>query len=161
MLLILMSNPAMVAFGVHLINMSTLKTRLNDSSVDVFINNVPDEIKKQDSLTLIKVLSKITGEPAKMWGSSIVGFGKYHYKSERSSQEGDWPLVGFSPRKQNLTIYIMTGFKDYRDLLKELGKHTTSVGCLYIKKLADIDMKILQKLIARCYADMKKTYLNN
>lgn len=138
--------------------MSTLKTQLNNSSVDDFINNVPDEIKKQDSLTLLNAISEITGEPARMWGSSIVGFGKYHYKSDRSSREGDWPLVGFSPRKQNLTIYIMPGFEKLQDLLKDLGKHKTSVGCLYIKKLTDVDIKVLEKLIKRSYELAEKAY---
>ena len=90
--------------------MSTIKTVVNDASVEEFIGKVQDEAKKKDSFTLLKLFSKITGEKPKMWGSSIIGFGKYHYKSERSKQEGDWPLTGFSPRKQSLTLYIMLGF---------------------------------------------------
>src|SRR5687768_15466867 len=123
--------------------MSTLKTTLNDASVTDFINTVPDEIKRQDSFVLLELFSKVTGEQPKMWGSSIIGFGQYHYKSERSKQEGDWMLTGFSPRKQNLTLYIMPGFGAYKDLLRKLGKHKTSVGCLYINKLADIDPAVL------------------
>ncbi len=137
---------------------STIKTTLNDASVEDFINNVPDETKRSDSFALLEMFSRITGEQPKMWGSSIIGFGKYHYKSERSRQEGDWPLIGFSPRKQNLTIYIMPGFKDYADLLKDLGKHKTSVGCLYINKLIDIDQKVLEKLIKQSYKTMKEKH---
>jgi hypothetical protein len=138
--------------------MSTLKTTVNDASVKDFINAVPDEIKQQDSFVLLELFSKITGEEPKMWGSSIIGFGQYHYKSERSKQEGDWPLVGFSPRKQNLTLYIMPGFADYAGLLDKLGKHKTSVGCLYINKLADVDLAVLEKLIQQSFADMKKQH---
>ena len=96
-----------------------------------------------------------------MWGDSIVGFGKYHYKSERSSQEGDWPLVGFSTRKQNLSLYIMTGIADDSKLLPKLGKHKRSVGCLYITKLADVDMKVLEKMVAEAYKEMKKQHQSN
>lgn len=138
--------------------MSTLKTIVNDASVTDFIDGVPDKVKKQDSFTLLELFTKITGEPPKMWGSSIIGFGQYHYKSERSKQEGDWPLTGFSPRKQNLTLYFMLGFDDHTDLLAKLGKHKTSVGCLYINKLADVDLTVLEKLIRQSYADMQKKY---
>lgn len=138
--------------------MSTLKTLVNDASVSDFINAVPDETKKNDSFTLLKLFTKITGEQPKMWGTSIIGFGLYHYKSERSKQEGDWPLTGFSPRKQNLTLYIMLGFGDYEELLKNLGKHKTSVSCLYINKLADVDLAVLEKLIAKSFAATKKKY---
>src|SRR5688500_2620831 len=103
--------------------MSELKTQLNDGSVTDFIESVPDETKKKDSFKLLEMFTRITGEQPKMWGSSIIGFGQYHYKSERSSQEGDWPLTAFSPRKQSLTLYIMLGFVDYPDLLAGLGKH--------------------------------------
>lgn len=136
--------------------MSELKTKVNDASVEDFIDKIPDETKRNDSIKLLKMFERITGEPAKMWGTAIIGFGMYHYKSERSSQEGDWPLVGFSPRKQNLTLYVMTGFDDLTDLLKDLGKHKTSVGCLYINKLADVDTKVLEKIIARSYKASKK-----
>lgn len=135
--------------------MAELKTQVNDADVENFLNKVDDEVKKQDSFTLLKLFSKITGERPKMWGASIVGFGQYHYRSERSSQEGDWMLTGFSPRKQNLTLYIMPGFADYQDLLTQLGKHKTSVGCLYINKLADVDMAVLEKLIKKSFADIK------
>lgn len=136
--------------------MSTLKTIVNDADVENFINKVPDQTKKNDSFTLLKLFSEITGEKPKMWGSSIIGFGQYHYKSEKSSQEGDWMLTGFSPRKQNLTLYIMPGFKDYKNLLDQLGKHKTSVGCLYINKLSDVDQSFLEELIKQSYLAMKK-----
>jgi hypothetical protein len=138
--------------------MSTLKTLPNDASVEDFINSLPDGVKKQDSFTLLKLFSSITGQKPKMWGTSIIGFGQYHYKSERSKQEGDWPLTGFSPRKQNLTLYVMPGFADYQDLLKKLGKHKTSVGCLYLNKLADVDLEVLEKLIRKAYLDMKEQH---
>ncbi|HYH36427.1 MAG TPA: DUF1801 domain-containing protein [Candidatus Saccharimonadales bacterium] len=136
--------------------MSTIKTVMNDGSVEDFINTVGDEVKKKDSFTLLDIFSKVTGEKPKMWGSSIIGFGQYHYKSGRSKQEGDWMLTGFSPRKQNLTLYIMPGFDDYADMLAKLGKHKTSKGCLYINRLADVDLAVLEKLIERSYLDMKK-----
>lgn len=138
--------------------MSTIKTLVNDTSVTDFINAVPDETKRNDSLTLLALFEKVTGEKPKMWGSSMIGFGQYHYKSERSKQEGDWLLTGFSPRKQNLTLYIISGFDDNTDLLKDLGKHKTSVGCLYVNKLADVDLTVLEKIIKKSYADMKKLH---
>lgn len=138
--------------------MSTLKTTVNDASATEFINSVADETKRKDSFVLLELFSKITGEKPKMWGSSIIGFGSYHYKSERSSQEGDWPLTGFSPRKQNLTLYFMLGFDDYTGLLAELGKHKTSKGCLYINKLADVDIAVLEKLVTLSLIAMKKQY---
>jgi hypothetical protein len=136
--------------------MSTIKTTVNDASVAKFINAVPDAVKRGDSFALLELFSKITGEKPKMWGSSIIGFGQYHYKSERSRQEGDWPLTGFSPRKQNLTLYIMLGFDDYADLLASLGKHKISKSCLYINRLADVDMGALEKLIKQSFLAMKK-----
>jgi hypothetical protein len=102
------------------------------------------------------MFQKATGEKPVMWGSSIVGFGLYHYKSERSTQEGDWPLVGFSPRKQNLTLYVMGDNKDKTELLEKLGKHKKSVGCLYINKLSDIDQKVLAMLVKKQFQYNKK-----
>jgi hypothetical protein len=138
--------------------MGAIKTMVNDADVEDFINKVPDETRLHDSLALLELFSKVTGEKPKMWGSSIVGFGQYHYKSERSRQEGDWLMTGFSPRKQNLTLYIMEGFDELRDLLEKLGKHKTSVGCLYINKLADVDLTVLEKIIKQSFASMKKKY---
>ena len=138
--------------------MAELKTKKNDASVTDFINSVDDEVKRQDSLALLKIYEEITGEKAVMWGPAIVGFGTYHYKSERSSQEGDWMITGFSPRKANLTLYFMPGFDKYTKELEKLGKHKTSVGCLYIKKLADVDLEVLKYMIKDAYQDMKDKY---
>lgn len=138
--------------------MSTIKTLVNDGSVEEFINSVDNKVKMADSFRLLELYSTITNEDPKMWGTSIIGFGQYHYKSERSMQEGDWPLIGFSPRKQSLTLYLMTGFDDYSDLLGRLGKHKTSKGCLYINKLSDIDQNVLKALIKRSFDDMKAAY---
>ena len=132
---------------------STTKTLVNDASVEDFINSVDGDAKKADAFMLLEIYKRVTGQPAKMWGASIVGFGQYHYKSERSSQEGDWPLAGFSPRKQNLTLYVMSDLHDYDDLLSKLGKHKTSKACLYINKLNDVNTEVLEKLIARSYED--------
>lgn len=134
--------------------MATIKTLANDASVTDFINAVPDEKKRQDGFTLLEMFTKVTGEQPKMWGSSIIGFGQYHYKSEKSAQEGDWPLTGFSPRKANLTLYIMQEPNSYLKLLAKLGKHKVSGGsCLYINKLADVDSVVLEKLIKKAYED--------
>src|SRR3954467_12746294 len=118
--------------------MAEPKTQVTNQSPKDFLETIEPEQKKTDGFALLTMFEKVTGEKAVMWGPSIVGFGKYHYKSEKSAQEGDWMLVGFSPRKQNLTLYIMHGNKDSQDLLKKLGKHKTSGGiggCLYINKL--------------------------
>ncbi len=138
--------------------MGTIKTVVNDDSVETFITAVPDEVKRQDAFKLLEMYKKTTGHEAKMWGSSIIGFDKYHYKSERSSQEGDWPLAAFSPRKQNLTLYVTPGFSNLHDLLEKLGKHKTSNGCLYINKLSEVDLTILEHIIQISYADAKAQY---
>jgi len=138
--------------------MAELKTQITNQNPSDFLSTVEPEEKRKDSFALLEMFEKITGEKAVMWGSSIVGFGKYHYKSEKSTQEGDWMLVGFSPRKQNLTLYIMHGNGSNPDLEK-LGKHKTSGGmggCLYINKLTDVDLTILEKLIDTSYRYMKK-----
>jgi hypothetical protein len=136
--------------------MAEIKTRVNDGDVEAFIDSVADESKRQDGFTLLEIFKRITGEPPKMWGSSIIGFGQYHYKSERSRQEGEWMLTGFSPRKQALTLYIMHGLEDQTELLAKLGKHKTGMGCMYVNKLADVDMQILEKLIKISYKFMKE-----
>ena len=139
--------------------MAEIKTKVTKASVKDFIASVPDETKRQDSLVLLKLFKKITGEKAKMWGNAMIGFGLYHYQSERSTQKGDWPLTAFSPRKQNLTLYVMPGFSDLIDLLKKLGKYKLSGGsCLYINKLSDVDMKVLEQIIKKSYLVMKKKY---
>lgn len=141
---------------------STIKTKVNDESVEDFINKVEDETKRQDSLKLLEIYKRVTDEEPKMWGSSIIGFGQYHYKSEKSKQEGDWPLAGFSPRKQNLTLYVMPYYSDLDldGLLAKLGKHKTSKACLYINKLADVDIKVLEEIVKRSYQDAEKHLLN-
>lgn len=136
--------------------MAELKTKMTDASVEDFLSSVDNETRRKDSFELLEMYTRATGLEPKMWGSSIVGFGVYHYKSERSSQEGDWPLVGFSPRKQNLTLYVEP--RNFPELLKDLGKHTTSVGCLYINKLDDVDRKTLEKLIAASYKTAKARF---
>lgn len=138
--------------------MAELKTQKNDASVIDFINSVQDEAKRKDSLELLEIFRECTGEEPTMWGGSIIGYGSYHYKSERSRQEGDWPLTGFSPRKHNLTIYIMPGFDKYQKELAKLGKNKTSVGCLYIKKLADIDIDTLKHIITDSTNTMRRQH---
>lgn len=136
--------------------MSEIKTKVNDASVEDFINQIPDEQKKLDSFVLLELHQKVTGENPKMWGSSIIGFGQYHYKSDRSSQEGDWPLSAFSPRKKNLTLYFMPGFDTYTQQLQKLGKHKVSKGCLYINKLSDVNMTVLEELVTLSFKDSKE-----
>ncbi|MBI3158346.1 MAG: DUF1801 domain-containing protein [Chloroflexi bacterium] len=136
--------------------MAELKTKRNDASVEEFLNRVKDERKHADCFEILRLMEEATGAPAEMWGASIVGFGKYHYKYA-SGREGDWMLTGFSPRAQNITLYILAGFDGYGDLLKQLGKHSTGKSCLYIKKLADVDTKVLKKLVKQSVAHMKKT----
>jgi len=126
--------------------MTELKTKPNDQSVQAFLNSVAHEKKREDSHTILKLMQEVTGEEPKMWGDSIVGFGTYHYRYA-SGREGDMPLTGFSPRKQNLTLYILSGFDDYDDLLGRLGKFKTGKSCLYVNKLEDIDLKVLRELV--------------
>ena len=128
--------------------MSENKTQKTDASVIDFLNSIPDEKKRQDCLIVFEMMSQVTGLEPKMWGASIVGFGDVHYKYA-SGREGDWFKVGFSPRKQNLTLYIMDGFPRYQSLLAELGKHKTGVSCLYINKLADVNLDVLREMITQ------------
>lgn len=131
-----------------------IKTKITDVNVEDFINSVENETRRKDGLKLLEIYKRVTRLQPKMWGSSMIGFGSYHYKSERSTQEGDWPLVAFSPRKQNLTLYVYPN--NHPELLKKLGKHKTSVSCLYINKLDDVDTNILEKLIAASYEQARK-----
>jgi len=137
--------------------MAELKTKVNKASVENFLKKVTDVKKREDCFIILEMMKKITKEEPKMWGPSIVGFGKYHYKYE-SGREGDFFISGFSPRKQNLTIYIMPGFNKYQELMKKLGKYKNSISCLYIKKLEDIDLKILEKLVLESFKYMVKKY---
>lgn len=137
--------------------MTELKTQVNDADVMEFLHQIEDEAKQKDALRVLEMMKEITGEPAKMWGKSIVGFGTYHYKYA-SGREGDWMATAFSPRKANLTIYIMPGFEKYPELMEKLGKYKTGRSCLYLKKLEDVDEKILRKLIKKGYEDIRKMY---
>jgi len=136
--------------------MAELKTKPTDQSVEEFLNGVADEQKRRDCQTLVKMMSQATRAEPKMWGGSIVGFGAYRY-NYASGREGDWPLVAFSPRKQNLTLYIMSGFDQYDELLKALGKHTTGKACLYVKSLEGIHLPTLKKLITQSVRHMRAT----
>lgn len=131
--------------------MSENKTQKTDASVTDFLNSIPDERKRQDGFSLLALMSEITGLEPRMWGPSMVGFGDVHYKYA-SGREGDMFKVGFSPRKQNLTIYITDGFANYQELLAKLGKHKTSVSCLYVNKLTDIDLTVLREMVSRSFA---------
>jgi len=129
--------------------MAELKTKQTDQSVQKFLNDITDPVKRKDCKTVAAMMSDISGYKPKMWGPSIVGFGSYHYKYA-SGQEGDWPLICFSPRKQNLTLYVLSGSDNENELLKKLGKHTTGKSCLYIKQLSDVDLPTLKTLIRKC-----------
>ena len=134
--------------------MAELKTKVNDASVDKFIQSFP-EARQKDCYTILEMMKKATKQEPKMWGTSIIGFGDYHYKYE-SGREGDFFITGFSPRKQNLTLYINSGFDEYGSLLEKLGKHSTSKACLYIKKLDDVDKKVLNQIVTKSVKTMKK-----
>ena len=136
--------------------MAELKTKVNKASVDKFLKGIKDEQKREDSYKILDIMQKVTKAEPKMWGASIIGFGSYHYKYA-SGREGDWFVTGFSPRKQNLTLYIMSGFDEYNNLLKKLGKYTTAKSCLYIKKLNDVDIKTLKELVTQSVNKMKKS----
>ena len=138
--------------------MAELKTQKTAASVSDFLAKVPAGMR-DDAKDLLKLMQKATGMKPAMWGTSIVGFGSFHYKSERSSQEGDWPLTGFSPRKANLTVYIMSGVGKQQALLKKLGKYKLSGGsCVYIKKLSDVHAPTLVKLVQAGVKEMRKRY---
>lgn len=127
--------------------LAEVKTKETSASADSFIDSVADEQKRKDSRTILKIMEKATKEKPKMWGTSIIGFGNVRYKSPSSGREVDWFKTGFSPRKTNLTVYFGTDVNKHADALKKLGKHKTGMGCLYINKLADIDIKVLEKMI--------------
>jgi hypothetical protein len=123
-----------------------LKTKPTSESVRDFLNRIPDRERREDCFAVAQLMEEITGDKPKMWGPSIVGFGTYHYKYD-SGREGDWLVIGFSPRKKDLTLYLMMGFEKHAELMKQLGKHSTGKSCLYIKRLSDIDVPTLRKLI--------------
>lgn len=137
--------------------MAEIKTKATNASVISFIDAAGSESKRKDARALLALFKEATGEKPRMWGPSMIGFGSYHYKSERSAQEGEWPLTAFSPRKQALTVYVMDGFGEYAPLLKKLGKHKRSAGgCLYINKLDDVDLGVLRQIVRKSFATMKK-----
>ena len=128
--------------------MAELKTKQSSANVNEFINSFADsDQKRKDSFELLKLMQEFTGYEPKMWGPSIIGFGSYHYKSEKSRQEGDWFLIGFSPRKAAISLYVYSGLKEHQYLLKDLGKFKMGKACIYVKKLSDINQDVLKKLM--------------
>jgi Domain of unknown function (DU1801) len=136
--------------------MAELKTKPG-GDVAAFLASVTDEVKKKDCLELLKLMKQVTKEEPVLWGGSMVGFGTYEYKG-KSGRSGTWFITGFSPRKQNLTVYIMPGFSRYDELMKKLGKHTTGVSCLYMNNLNDVDIKVLKELVTLSYKYMKEKF---
>lgn len=139
--------------------MSELKTKKTDASVQDFLEAIPDQARRADAQTICDMMTEASGEQPAMWGESMVGFGMYTYHYA-SGQSGDWPRLAFSPRKQNLTVYLIPGYEltEMKELLAKLGKHSTGKSCLYIKRLADIDLKVLRQLIDRSLAKMEQLY---
>jgi len=139
--------------------MAELKTKQHDADVTEFINSFADtEQKRKDSFELVKLMHDFTGFEPKMWGASIIGFGSYHYKSDRSSQEGDWPMVGFSPRKGAISLYVYTATKEHEHLLENLGKFKMGKACIYIKKLSDINQDALRQMIEATIDYLRSKY---
>lgn len=139
--------------------MAEIKTKQTNADVHKFINAFANtEQKKKDSFALLELMRRTTGYEPKMWGASIIGFGKYHYKSEKSRQQGDWPLVGFSPRKTAIALYVYSGCPGQDDLLQALGTFKMGKSCIYVKKLSDINEEILQKLIKSTIAFLQSKY---
>jgi hypothetical protein len=137
--------------------MADVKTKRTNASVQAFLRSIDDEQRRQDCAAVARIMKEATGAGPKMWGASIVGYGSYHYTYE-SGREGDWFLTGFSPRKQNLTLYFMTGFEPHGALLRKLGKYKTGKCCLYIKKLSDIDLAVLTELIVRSVRQVEREH---
>ena len=137
--------------------MSDLKTKATKASVAAFIKQIPDIQQRQDAQRLKKMMADITGHRARLWGTSIIGFGCYHYVYA-SGQEGDWPLTGFSPRRSNFSIYIMNGFSDYGPQLERLGNHKLGKSCLYVRRLTDIDMDVLVDVVKDSVSQMRTKY---
>jgi hypothetical protein len=133
------------------------KTTATDRDVDAFLAGIADETKRADSELICRLMAEETGEPPRMWGSSIVGFGSYHYKGA-SGREGDWMALGFSPRKQSLVLYLMDGFEAREALLAKLGKHKTAKACLYVNRVADVDLDVLRELVRSSYAQTLATH---
>lgn len=139
--------------------MAEIKTKQTQADVYEFIHSFANtEQKKKDSFELLKLMQDFTGYEPKMWGPSIIGFGQYHYKSERSRQEGDWPLVGFSPRKAAISLYVHCGCEGQDNLLEDLGKYTMGKSCIYIKKLSDINQDVLKKMMQSTIEFLEQKY---
>lgn len=139
--------------------MADIKTRPTNADVHDFINSfAKTEQKKKDSFELLKLMQDFTGYEPKMWGASIIGFGRYRYKSERSRQEGDWPLVGFSPRKAAISLYVHCGCEGQDNLLEGLGKYSMGKSCIYIKKLSDINQEVLKEMMRSTIDFLKEKY---
>jgi len=139
--------------------MSGIKTKPVDSDIDKFLDSVQPEKKRADSIKIKRIFDSVVKEKPALWNNNMIGYGTFHYKSDRSKQEGDWPLTAFSPRKQYIAVYIMSGINYYADLLDRLGKYKISSGsCIYINKIEDINPDILKEIIAASVADMKKKY---
>ena len=137
--------------------MAENKTKATSNSVTAFMKSIADPQQRADAKKVASMMRRATGKRAKMWGSSIVGYGTYHYKYD-SGREGDFMITGFSPRKQALTVYIMPGFSNFGPLMKKLGKYKTGKSCLYIKRISDVDEKVLEKLIDASVKHMRKKY---
>jgi len=139
--------------------MAELKTKKTEADVTEFINSFADtEQKRKDSFELLKLMTDFTGFQPKMWGPTMIGFGQYHYKSDRSTQEGDWPLVGFSPRKAAISLYVYTGAPEHEHLLENLGRFKKGAACIYVKKLSDINQEALKKLMGTTIDYLQKRY---
>lgn len=142
--------------------MPEIKTKVTDANVNDFIRDFADtDQKRKDSFELIRIMQDETGWEPKMWGPTMIGFGTYHYKSDRSSQKGDWFQVGFSPRKAAISLYVYSGAADQKELLQELGKYKMGKACIYIKKLSDIDEEVLRKMIRSTLEFVQKKYPSN
>lgn len=137
--------------------MAENKTKPNKTSVTAFINGIEDEQRRRDVKKVAAMMREATGSRARMWGANIVGYGQYHYKYD-SGREGDFMITGFSPRKQALTLYVIPGFKHFETLMSKLGKYKTGKSCLYIRKLSDVDEKVLKRLIVASVRYMRKNY---
>lgn len=139
--------------------MAELKTQQSNEDVIEFINNFANnEQKRKDSFELLKIMEDFTGYEPKMWGPTMIGFGMYHYKSDRSKQEGDWPLIGFSPRKAAISLYVYSGMPEHEHLLKDLGKYKMGKACIYVNKLSDINIEVLKKLMKETIDLLQERY---
>jgi hypothetical protein len=134
-----------------------MKTRPTEQSVESFLNAVPDATRRRDCLTVLEIMRRVTGEQPRMWGPGMVGFGSYHYRYE-SGREGDWFLAGFSPRKNDLTIYIVAGFDRFEALMDRLGKYRIGKSCLYVKRLDDVDLGVLEELVSVSVTHVREVY---